>query len=138
MRRILIIDDEKDFCQLVKQHLRLAGKYKAIIAKGGNMGAWFANCRWHKPDLILLDIMMPGMDGFELLKMLKDDKATSHIAVIMVTARTDEEAKARAKSLHCDGYIVKPISIKDLVSEIEKALSKENSGKERLSEADKQ
>ena len=124
MKKVLVIDDEKDFCRMIKENLRLTGKYKVITAKGGGMGAWFANCRGHRPDAILLDIMMPGMDGFELLELLKKDKVTSHIAVIIVTARTDEEAETRARSLHCDDYIVKPVSIADLISRIEKVLAK--------------
>jgi len=129
VKRILIIDDEKDFCYVVKNNLRLTGKYKAIVASGSNMGAWFASCRWHKPDMILLDIMMPGKDGFELLGMLKKDEQTAQIPVIMVTAKGEEESRKKAKSLGCDDYIVKPIDIDTLIERMEKVMSEKGGEK---------
>jgi len=131
MKKILVIDDEKDFCYLVKQNLRLTNEYKVVIARGSSMGSWFVSCRWHKPDVILLDIVMPGKDGFELLKMLKNDKETGHIPVIMVTARGDDESRLKATELGCDDYMVKPIDTENLVSRIEKVLSAKKAKKKK-------
>jgi DNA-binding response OmpR family regulator len=76
-----------------------------------------------KPVLILLDIMMPGMDGFEVLKRLKKSEKTMRIPVIMLTARNEDESKIEAAGLYCENYIVKPVEIRVLNSKIHKILS---------------
>ena len=106
--KILLIDDDKDFCKVIKEVLSRTGKYKILVATGGEVGSILARCRWHKPHLILLDIMMSGLDGFELLKRFKKDKRTLYIPVIIVTGRTDLESKIRAEGLYCEDYLVKP------------------------------
>lgn len=120
--RILIIDDEEDFCFLIKSNLESIGNYKVNTAKTCKKGMWAA--RWHKPDLILLDIMMPGIGGLEVLRRLKKSNKTRNIPIIMLTAVANTETEERAFSLHCDGYIVKPIKIEELISKLEKMLSK--------------
>ena len=122
--RILIIDDDKDFCNFIKKNLQLLGNYKVIIAKGGNMGMWFSQCHWHKPDLILLDIMMPGMDGYEILRRLKKDNKTVLIPIIMLTAKGDISSKIKAEGFYCDDYLTKPVETTVLMSAIEKVLAK--------------
>ena len=121
-RRILIIDDEKDLCFFVKQNLKLLGNYEVIIARNGKEGIRAARVR--KPDLILLDIIMPGLDGFEVLKRLKENKKTFFIPVIFLTAKGDEESKLKAVSLYNDDYIVKPFEIRILKSKIDNVLAK--------------
>ncbi len=118
-KRVLIVDDEKDYCYFIKENLSLTDKYKVMVAKAGSIGMLLSRCRWHKPDVILLDINMPGMNGFELLRKLKKSRGTSNIPVIMLTARGDSQAKERAQSLHCDGYITKPVETEVLISKIE-------------------
>jgi len=124
MKKILIIDDDKDFCYVIKRRLSDLGGYKVLIAKGNNMGRWISRCRWHKPDLILLDIMIPQVDGFEILKRLKQDSVTSAIPVIILSAKTDQESKKRAETLGCEDYILKPVEAEVLLVRIEKVLEK--------------
>ncbi len=122
--KILIIDDDKDFCCVIKRRLSDLGGYKVLIAKGHNMGLWISHCRWHRPGLILLDIMMPGMDGFEILRRLKKGDVTSKIPVVVLTARSDLESKKRAEGLGCDDYISKPVEAEILRVRIGEVLAK--------------
>jgi len=119
-KKILIIDDEEDFCFFVKQNLEAISNYKIIVANKGKKGIQIA--RKEKPDLILLDIMMPGIDGFEVLKRLKENEKTQRIPVIMFTARDEDETKIKASGLYCDDYIVKPVENVVLRAKIHKVL----------------
>lgn len=121
-KKILIIDDEQDLCFFVKATLELLGNFKVIIARDGKRGIWAAIL--HKPDLILLDIMMPGIDGFEVLRRLKEGTKTVSIPVIMLTARNDEESKLKAAGLYDEDYIVKPFETEVLKSKIESTLAR--------------
>jgi DNA-binding response OmpR family regulator len=89
--KILIIDAEKDFAHFVKDNLQLISNYTVITASRGKKGVRIA--LKENPDLILLDVMMPGMDGFEVLKRLKRNEKTYHIPVIMLTAKSDDEVE---------------------------------------------
>lgn len=120
-KKILIVDDEKDFAYFVKANLQLLGNYEVIVATKGKKG--IKSALKEKPDLILLDIMMPGMDGFEVLERLKRDEKTMNIPVIMLTAKNDDESKIEAAGLYCEDYVVKPAEIKVLNSKIQKVLS---------------
>lgn len=120
MINILLIDDEKDFGYFVKANLQLGGRYDVAVATNGKKGISLA--RKHKPDLILLDIMMPKTDGFEVLKRLKEDEKTMPIPVIMLTAKDDDEYRIKATGLYCDDYIVKPVGLEPLQSKIETIL----------------
>lgn len=117
MRTILLIDDERDFAFFIKQNLELTGLYKVIIATNGRDG--LAVAARQKPDLIILDVLMPEMDGFEVLKALKSNPATTMISVIMLTAIDTEEAKQKALGLYNEDYIVKPVAISDLKAKID-------------------
>lgn len=120
--KILLIDDEKDFCFFIKSNLELQGKYNVVIASNGRKGIWAA--MWHKPDLIFLDIMMPGMDGLEVLKKIKGYERTMAIPVIMLTARDEDVMKIKAAGLYDEDYMVKPVQINELRARIEKTLAK--------------
>ncbi len=122
MKRILIIDDEKDFCHMVKVNLQGLGDYEVRVANSGPAGLQAASA--DRPDLVLLDIMMPGMDGLEVLKRLKQNLGTLHIPVLMLTAVKDSETKEKAVRLYDEGYIEKPIQMEELKARIDKALSK--------------
>lgn len=122
MKRILIIDDEKDFCFFVKQNLELTGGYQVIVALGGKEG--IASAGRYKPDLILLDVIMPMMSGFEVLQALKISKATTMIPVIMLTAVDTDDAKEKALGLYNEDYIVKPVAISELKAKVEAVLSR--------------
>lgn len=120
-KKILIIDDEEDFCYFVKANLQRISNYEILIAHRGKKGIRFV--RKEKPDLILLDVMMPGMDGFEVLKRLKKSEETQYIPVIMLTAKNEDESKIKAAGLYCEDYIVKPVEIKVLKAKIHRVLS---------------
>ena len=103
---------KKDLTFFVKANLELAGDYEVIVATSGKEGLRAAS--GHKPDIILLDIMMPNMDGFEVLEKIKKSPKTLKIPVIMLTAKGDTESKVRAASLYDEDYIVKPVQIETL------------------------
>ncbi len=108
-KRVLIIDDESDFCSLVKTGLEARDEYRVHTAISGKDGLEMA--RMVRPDVILLDITMPEMDGFKVLERLKKDRNTMSIPVIMLTARDDGEFKQKAARLFDEAYLVKPIEI---------------------------
>ncbi len=120
-KKILIIDDEEDFCFFVKKNLEAISNYEIIVANKGKKGIQIA--RKEKPDLILLDIMMPGIDGFEVLKRLKANEETQSIPVIMLTAKDEDESKIKASGLYCEDYLVKPVEKLVLRAKIQKVLS---------------
>ena len=120
--RILMIDDDLVMCQIIKQGLGSDGRYKVLTAHGGNIGSWIASCKWHKPNLILLDIKMPGMDGFQVLEKIRSLPQTKYTPVIMLTCFDDPAFKIRAQGLYCDGYLLKSESIEVLKGKIEEVL----------------
>ena len=118
-KRILIIDDEEDFCRMVKKSLELITDFEIVIATNGKKGIKAA--KEIKPDLILLDIVMPGINGLEVLKRLKGHKNTMEAAipVVMLTSRDDEACKIKSAQLYDEEYITKPIEAPDLKAKIE-------------------
>ena len=120
-KRILIIDDDENFCKIVKMNLELRveaeKKFNVITATDGNAG--IKQAKQFRPDLILLDIMMPKTDGFKVLEALKKDKSTMTIPVVMLTGRDDDEAKAETLKLYNEAYLTKPIDAKGLREKIE-------------------
>ena len=124
-KRILIIDDEEDFCSLVKIALDTRGDFEVSIATNGNDGIELAKIE--KPDLILLDITMPEIDGFQVLEKLKKNKSTMAIPVVMLTARDNPEFKHKAAQLYNEAYMTKPIEIATLKSTIEEVLKRRGS-----------
>jgi DNA-binding response OmpR family regulator len=119
--KILIIDDEEDFCKLIKLTLELDGDFAVSVATNGVAGIAEAQ---KKPDLILLDIRMAGMDGIEVLKKLKKDENAINIPVIMLTAVGYKPFQIRAAELYAEEYITKPIEASDLKAKIKKVLEK--------------
>ncbi len=121
-RKVLIIDDEEDLTFFVKANLELVGNYEVIIATSGKEG--IAIAATSDIDVILLDIMMPKMDGFEVLEKIKKTKGILSIPVIMLTAKGDIDSKIRAAKLYDEDYIVKPVQIEILKVKIEEALKR--------------
>ncbi|MDD5449287.1 MAG: response regulator [Candidatus Omnitrophica bacterium] len=121
-KKILIIDDEFYFCKLVKLNLELTGEFVVYVANNGKQGISLA--RKVKPDIILLDIIMPGMTGFEVLEKLKKDKKTMEITVAMLTAKEDEGSKISAARLYSEEYIVKTQEIGTLRAAINDILKR--------------
>ena len=119
-RKILIIDDEKDFGYFLKFNLELIKKFKVYTATNGKAGIKTAVRK--KPDLIILDIMMPGIDGFEVLTELKQNVKTTSIPVFMMTALDQDEPKVQACGLYCADYLTKPIEMGELIRKISNVL----------------
>jgi len=111
-KRILVIEDNPEDLLLARDLLEVSG-YEAIEATGGEQGVELA--KKYKPDLILMDIMMPKMDGYSACHAIKMDKATRKIPVVMLTALDYELNKEFAGDLGADGYLTKPISRQKLV-----------------------
>lgn len=118
--KILMIDDEQDFCKLVKMNLEQVGDYYVVISSNSKQGIKLA--KKEKPDLILLDIMMPGVDGFKVLEVLKKDSATMAIPVVMLTAQLGDESKLKAMQLFDEAYLTKPIDTYELKTKIDEVL----------------
>jgi len=123
-RNLLLIDDEAEFCKLVKINLELMSSFRVHTATNGQDGCELA--KKIKPDLILLDVLMPGMDGLKVLKRLREDKDTGEIPVIMLTASADETSKVKASRLSVELFISKPIDATDLIARIEKVFKKKD------------
>jgi two-component system, OmpR family, alkaline phosphatase synthesis response regulator PhoP len=122
MTKILVIDDEPSIINLVTAYLKPEG-YEVYTAVDGNAG--LKSARAFKPDLIILDLMLPGMDGIELLSRLRRE---SDVYVIMLTARTDETDKIVGLSVGADDYVTKPFSPRELVARVKAALRRIKTG----------
>ena len=120
-RRVLIVDDEKDFSEMVRDYLRLKGGFEVEVADSG-FQAGFTIARF-KPDLILMDIMMPDMDGFEVHRMLRDDPETRHIPVIACTGYRDAEVDQRIRDQAFDGFVEKPLKLDSLLAPLQETLA---------------
>jgi two-component system, OmpR family, phosphate regulon response regulator PhoB len=119
MQTILIIEDERDLAELVGYNLEKEG-YQSVITWDGIKGLELA--RQHKPDLILLDLMLPGMLGTEICKLLKKTESTAQIPVIMLTAKGEEIDKVVGFEVGADDYLVKPFSIRELMLRVRAVL----------------
>lgn len=119
-REILIIDDEVSFTEMVKLNLELNGKYTVKSEYRGAHGLEAA--KEFKPDLILLDILMPGQNGIEVLQALKNDNETKSIPVIMISALKSTMAKNEIVDIYGAGTIEKPFTFQALESKIEEVL----------------
>jgi DNA-binding response OmpR family regulator len=119
-KRILLVDDEKAFCDVVKENVELRGGYRIHVSNNGKDALKAA--RTFRPDLIILDIRMPVMDGFKVLEELKKDTSTLGIPVIVMTALDDDTSKIRAASLYGDRYLVKPVKISELLMKIKEVI----------------
>lgn len=122
MLKVLLIDDEMGFCHFTKQNLEQMGPYQVETASDAREGLMIAEKG--RPDVILLDVMMPEMDGFEVLEKLKQQASTASIPVLMLTALGDDRSQQIASSLYDDDYIVKPVTSEMLKSRIDKALER--------------
>ncbi|MEP7136403.1 MAG: response regulator transcription factor [Chloroflexota bacterium] len=122
MTKILVIDDEPSIINLVSAYLKPEG-YEVYTASDGNAGLKAA--RVFKPDLIILDLMLPGIDGIELLTRLRRE---SDVYVIMLTAKTEETDKVIGLSVGADDYVTKPFSPRELVARVKAALRRIKTG----------
>jgi len=116
---ILVVDDERDLLDLIEYNLKKEG-FKVLKAENGEEG--ISKAKEHKPDLILLDIMMPKMDGLEAVEIMRKDDELKKTPIIFLTARSDEKTEIDGLNKGGDDYITKPISTTKLVSRIKAAL----------------
>lgn len=119
-KKVLLIDDEKDIQTLVKMSLEFTGGHQVIIADNGLKGIKMAEKE--SPDVILLDVMMPKLDGFETFKRLQDNDKTKDIPVIFLTAKAQKKEIQQGLELGAIGYITKPFDSMKLNDEMGKIL----------------
>lgn len=122
MAKILVIDDEPSIVKLVTAYLKPEG-YEIYTATDGPSG--LKSARSFKPDLIILDLMLPGMDGIELLSRLRRD---SDVYVILLTAKTEETDKVIGLSVGADDYVTKPFSPRELTARVKAAMRRIQTG----------
>jgi phosphate regulon transcriptional regulator PhoB len=116
---VLVVDDEKDLVDLVKYHLEKEG-LKCLEARDGETALQVAKERI--PDLVVLDLMLPGLDGLEVCRKLRKDPKTSSIAIIMLTAKAEEVDRIVGLEMGADDYMVKPFSPRELVARVKAVL----------------
>ena len=126
-KRILIVDDEQDLCDILLYNLRAAG-FQAEAAYSGE-SAWdiIVNCKSSNSkcfDLLILDVMMPGMSGFELAERLKSEPATSKLPIIFLTAKDTEDDTLQGFELGADDYVTKPFSVREVVARVKAVLAR--------------
>ena len=125
--RILVVDDEPDIVALVAYHLAKSG-YSVSTATSGPEG--LAVAQRDKPSLIVLDLMLPGLSGLEVMEELRGDSATARIAVLMLTARREESDRIKGLTLGADDYLTKPFSPQELVLRVAAILRRVKAGHE--------
>ena len=125
---LLLVEDNKDLGNLIK--LQLEDKYNVYLAHNGVEG--LKKVHLYHPDIVVTDQMMPEMDGMEMLTCIRKDFQISHIPVIMLTAKSSDEAKTKAISLGANAYITKPFSKEYLIARIEQLLNDRQMFQERL------
>jgi len=119
-KRILVVEDQLDNRQILRDLLTNAD-FEVIEAVDGEAG--LAAAAAHRPDLNLMDIQLPGLDGYEATRRLKADAALTAIPVIAITAYELKEAEDKARAAGCDGYMAKPISPRQLLAKVREYLS---------------
>lgn len=121
--KILVVDDEHHIVELIKFNLENNG-YEVITAFDGEQAIKEAEIQ--SPDLIILDLMLPKLDGIEVCRRLKRNPVTSHISIIMLTAKSDESDKIVGLEIGADDYMTKPFSVKELVARVKAVLRRNN------------
>lgn len=132
--KILVIEDEADILEVIQYNLEREG-HKVIACRNGEQG--LSRIRTDNPDLVILDLMLPGMDGVEVCRQVKSDPVTRAIPVIMVTAKAEESDIVLGLGIGADDYIAKPFSPKELVARVKVVLRRgplreESGGGERV------
>ncbi len=136
-KRILVVDDEQDLCEILLYNLRAAG-FEAEAAHSGEaawemvQGSRFLPCKRSFAsdykvqgyDLLILDVMMPGMSGFELAKKLKGEPETSHLPIIFLTAKDTEDDTLEGFGLGADDYVTKPFSVREVAARVKAVLNR--------------
>ncbi|HEY7375966.1 MAG TPA: response regulator [Polyangia bacterium] len=119
MARVLVVDDDPDIRVAIAEALKIAGYDVGSAATGA--GA-LALCRQQCPDLVLLDQMLPDLDGLEVCRRLRDEPSTSRVPIVFLTARTNEQDRVRGLAAGADDYVIKPFSTAELLLRIRAVL----------------
>jgi len=125
-KRILVVDDEKDLIKLIDMRLKTAG-YEVLTALDGREGLEMA--RKEKPDLIILDVMLPKLEGNQVCKMLKGDALYKNIPIIILTGRVQKKDEELAIEAGADSFLQKPFESADLLEKIKVLLERKSSEK---------
>ena len=128
-RKILIIEDESDVADLLEMGLRKSG-FKTTTAADGATG--LQKARDNRPDVIILDLMLPKMSGLEICRILKGDAATSHIPILMLTAKAEEIDRIVGLEFGADDYVTKPFSPREVMLRIRAILRRGEKPEETL------
>ena len=118
-KRILIVEDEAEMVEMIKMRLEAVG-YEVLAAYDGPEG--LEKAKKEKPDLIILDLMLPKMDGFKVCGLLKKDTRYANIPIVMFTAKAQEEDMVLGREMGADAYITKPFEPKVLLGKIEELI----------------
>ena len=125
MTRVLVVEDERDLQEVIRYNLRELG-YEVVVSERGAPVP--AMVREQRPDLVLLDLMLPDVSGLEVCRNLKSDPATRGIPVVMVTAKGEEVDRVVGFELGADDYVVKPFSVRELLLRVQAVLRRSQSG----------
>jgi DNA-binding response OmpR family regulator len=115
MSQILVVEDDPDIAELIRHYLEKSGHAVQVLGSGG---AVLPKVRGERPDLIVLDLMLPGLDGLMVCQALRSDPLTAAIPIIMVTARGEEADRIVGLELGADDYVTKPFSAKELAARV--------------------
>ncbi len=126
-RTILVVDDEAEIVRLLDHNLTKAG-YVVITAKDGERG--LEAVQRHRPDLVILDIMLPGIDGWDVCKRLKGDPVTAGTPLLLLTARAEEENRILGLELGADDYVTKPFGIREILARVKALLRRSEQAEE--------
>jgi len=125
MKKILVVDDEKDVLDLVRRVL-IRGGFEVITALDGKEG--LAKVYNEAPDLMILDINMPGMDGWEVCRKIREDPLYKHLPIIMLTVRRTKKDQLKGLNLGSDEYITKPFYPTELIARVKTVLQRAEGG----------
>jgi len=121
LKKILVVDDEEDLVEIIRFPLELEGLDVLVSYNGEDA---LNQARKENPDLILLDLMLPKLDGYKVCRLLKFDERYKHIPILILTAKTQEKDKLLGKETGADEYITKPFDIEYLINRVKFYLSK--------------
>lgn len=129
MRTILVVDDDPDIRQLVAELLRLSGYRSVLAASGVEALDRLVNFPPPLPSLVLLDVQMPELDGWDTLRAIRARPVVADLPVVLCTVKSSPTDTALGWTLGCDGYVVKPFAIGDLITEVEAVLALDDAGR---------
>lgn len=121
--KILVVDDSPFIVEIVETILKDSG-FEVITADDGEKA--LQKARGESPDVIVLDLMLPKMNGYEVCKILKEDEKYQHIPIIMLTARVNDDDEAKGKRAGADVYMGKPFELDDLVVKVKELLERKS------------